>query len=184
MLSSPLLRIPNSANCLEAPNELTAQEIHGVVEAMSEEALKTALGSLKQRLRGDPDERARIWHGKVHPWLQDYWPRAEARNTARTSEAILYMLVECGDSFVDAVVWSLPYLRPLEGHGLYRLGENGHAGQHPDSMLEVLGRVAVADVLLVHQRHTLHEILDLLTAANPDLAANARFQRLYQIATR
>ena len=169
--------------CLEAPSELTAEEIHGVVGLMSEEALRTVIGSLKQRLRGDPNERAKIWHGKVHPWLADYWPPATVRNTAGTSEAMLDMLVECGDAFTDAAAWSLPYLRPLEGHGLYRLGENGHVGQYPESMLQVLDSVVAADVLPIHQRHTLHVILDALIAANPGLTADARFQRLYQIAT-
>ena len=36
--------------CLEAPGELTGQEIRSVVEPLPEEGLKTLLGSLKQRL--------------------------------------------------------------------------------------------------------------------------------------
>ena len=170
--------------CLEAPAELTAQEIHRVVEAMSPEALKAALGSLKQSLRGEPAERAQIWQGKVHPWLQEYWPQAEVRTTAETSEAMLDMLAESGDAFADAAAWSLPYLRPLEGHSLYRLGQSGHPNKHPVLVLEVLDRVVVADILPVHQRDILREILDILTGVKPDLAADPRFQRLYQIATR
>ena len=141
--------------CLEAPwRELTGQDIRSVVEPLPEEGLKTLLGSLKQRLRGEAAERGRIWRDKVHPWLRDYWPRAAARNTAGTSEAILEILAECGDAFPEAAEWSLEYLRPLEGWGLYRLGENGLAEQDPDSMLRVLDRVVDADVLPGHQRHS------------------------------
>ena len=169
--------------CLDAPGELTAEEIHGVVEAMSERALSTVLASLKRRLKGNPAEQARIWQDTLQPWLGDYWPRAEVRNTAGTSVAMLDLLAECGDAFADAAEWALHYLRPLDRHGLYRLGENGHAEQNPDSMLSVLDRVAVADTLPVHERSTLHKILDGLKAAKPDLAADTRFQRLYQLAT-
>ena len=98
------------AICLDLPSELTAQEIHRVVDSMSEDALETTLDSLKNRLRGEREERARIWHEKAHPWLQTYWPRSAARNTAGTSLAMLQLLAECGDSFPDAggLVSTLP----------------------------------------------------------------------------
>ena len=169
--------------CLESAGALTELEICGVVDALPEEALETLLGSLRQRLTGEAAQREEIWHGKVHPWLRDHWPRAAARNTAATSEAILEILAECGDAFPQAAEWSLEYLRPLEGRGLYRLGENGHPAQHPDSMLRVLDRVVNADVLPGHQRYSLHEILDALVAANGEMVSDLRFQRLYRIAT-
>ena len=170
--------------CLNAPGALNAREIRSVVETMSEGALVTVLGSLKSRLRGDGAERAKIWQDSVWPWLRDYWPRAAVRNTSGTSKAMLDMLVESGDEFPDAAKWSLNHLRPLDGHGLYRLGENGHAGQHPDCVLRVLEKVVAADVLPLHERATLHKILDVLLAANADKAADPKFQKLYQISTR
>ncbi len=171
------------AICLEAPSQLTPDDIRGVTSAMSEEALGAVLESLTQRLRGESAERATIWHDKLRPWLQEYWPTAAVHNTARTSRAMLGMLAECGDGFPDAVEWCLPYLGPLEGHGLYCLGQNGHVEQHPSWVLRVLDRVAVADTLPVHQRPVLHRVLDSLTQARPDLKADLTFQRLYQIAT-
>ena len=82
------------------------------------------------------------------------------------------MLAECGEAFPEAVDWSLDFLQPLDGHGLYRLGENGHAERHPDCMLRVLDRVVIADVLPIHQRHSLHEILNLLTGVDAEIAAD------------
>ena len=169
--------------CLEAPSQLTSDDIRGVANEMSDRALKTILESLTQRLRGESAERATIWQDKLRPWLQEYWPAAVVRNTVRTSKAMLNMLSECGDGFPDAAQWSLPYLRPLEGHGLYCLGENGHVEQHPTSVLHLLDRVAVANTLPVHQRPVLRGILDSLTQARPGLKADLTFQRLYQIAT-
>ena len=174
------------AICLETPNELTTQEIHDVVASMSESSLKTVLGSLKLCLAGDPAERKRIWHDKVYPWLRNYWPTASVRNTAVTSEAILAMLMECGDAFPDAAGWSLDYLRPLEGHSLYLypLGKHEHAEQHPDLMLQILDKVLGADSLPGYQRHMLREILDALKTTNLDLISDERFRSLYRLATR
>ena len=168
--------------CLEAPEELSEQEIRGVVDALPENGLKTVLGSLKRRLTGEAAERERIWREMVHPWLREYWPQAAAQNTAETSEAILELLAECGEAFSQASEWSLEYLRPLEGRGLYRLNVNGHAEQYPESMLHVLDRVVDAEVLQVYERYHLREILDGLVGANAGMAGDPRFQGLYRIA--
>ena len=170
--------------CLETPGELTEQEIRGVVKTMSEEALKTVLGRLKGRLRGDPTERAAIWHDKVYPWLHAYWPREANRNTAGTSESILDLVVECGEAFPCAAKWSLDYLRPLAGRGLYRLRENGPAKHHGEWVLRILAEVVDPKVLPVHERDTLYQVLDVLAEANHDMAKDPRFQSLYQVATR
>ena len=169
--------------CLDASGELTAEEIRRVVRSMSQEALSTTLVCLGNRLRGDGEERARIWHEKAQAWLQEYWPREAARNTAGTSLTMLGLLVECGDAFPDAVVWSLPHLRPLNEHGLHRLGRSEHVGRHPDSMLAVLDRVTVEDVLPDYQKYSLHETLNGLRDAKPALRADGKFQRLYRVAT-
>ena len=170
--------------CLESPNELGTEEIGRVIRAMSEDALTTALVSLSNRLRGSEDERAQIWRERIDPWLQKYWPRQANKNTANTSSAILQLLVECGDAFSDAAAWSIPYLRPMEGHGLFRFGRSPLAGKQPDAVLDVLDEVCVDNVLPVHQKHTLCESLDALKKAKPALSGDHRFQRLYKLATR
>ena len=169
--------------CLEAPNQFTPREIHGVVQAMSENALVSVIESMTRRLRGEAAERGQIWQDKVHPWFQDYWPPAEVRNTTGTSNWMLAMLAECGKAFPEAAEWSLPYLRPVTGHDLLYLSKNDHPEQHPDWMLQVLSRVAVEDILPVHQRPILRRILDTMKAANPVLTPDPRFQGLYRIAT-
>ena len=63
-------------------------------------------------------------------------------------------------------------------------GENGHAERHTDWMVRVLDQVVAAEILPVHQRHTLREILDVLAVANAGMVADARFQRLHHIAMR
>ena len=138
--------------CLEAPDELAEEEIRGVVETMAEEALKTVLEYLRNRLQGESAERGQIWRERVEPWLRRYWPRAAGRNTAGTSKAMLEMLAECGDAFPEATDWALARLQPIE-RGLYRLRTSGHAKSHPNETLRVLEKVIAPGVLADHNRH-------------------------------
>ena len=169
--------------CMEAPGELTEEEIRSVVDTFSEISLTTLLGSLKKQLSGKAVERGVIWQDKLYPWLRDYWPQVGAQNTAKTSIAILDMLVECGDGFPQAAKWSLDYLRPLEGNGLYGFCKTKHAAQHPDEMIRVLEKVVNVNVLPNREKHPLLKILNTLVAANSGMAEDQRFQKLYQIAT-
>ena len=167
--------------CLEAPGEFTELEIRSVVEALPEEGLKTLLVSMKRRLRGEVTERGRIWRERVLPWLCDYWPRAAVRNTTATSKVFLEMLAQCGDAFPEAAEWSLGFLRPFEGRGLYRLNENGHASTQPVAMLRVLDRIVRAEALQGFERRDLGNVLDALVSANAELAGDPRFIRLHRI---
>ena len=170
------------AVCLDAPEELTEQEIHHVVELLPESGLKTVLRSLTRRLAGEAAERAKVWRDQLHPWLREYWPRTADRQTSGTTEAILAMLVESGEAFPEVAKWSMEYLRPIEGLGRYRLNENDHAAQHPDTMLHVLGRVVDGGVLRGYERPFLKEILDAMAAANVEISGDPLFLRLHGIA--
>ncbi len=149
---------------------------------MPEQGLVTVLHSLMRRLSGTPDERQRIWDGKLHPWLCRYWPREQGRNTRKTSETILAMLAECGDGFPQAAEWSLTCLRPVEGQSLHDLNRSDGAKQHPESMLQVLDKAIDADIVSDYNKSVLGELLDALRAGNGGIAGNRRFQELQRIA--
>ena len=171
------------AICLEAPDELSVEEVHKVVGKMSEEALQRVLLNLKGRMKGASDQRGRVWTERLHPWLELYWPRVLAQNTPATSTAMLDMLVEAGDAIPDAIDWALPYLRPLEGHGLHRLGQEDLPERYPGQVLRLLGAVVTDGVLPPHQKYALGELLDRLKAARPELSEDTRFQQLYRLAS-
>ena len=170
------------AICLEAPNELTDDEVDQVVETMSEDGLKTVLTSLQARLGGEPAERAQSWRKKVQPWLQKHWPRAAVRNTAGTSSVLLNVLANCGEAYPEAADWCLDYLKPTEGD-VFRLHKSELARQFPEPTLEVLDRIIGPNSLPGHHRHMLDQILDQMSEAMPNIEANRRFQRLYRAAT-
>ena len=94
------------------------------------------------------------------------------------------MLVESGEAFPEVAEWSMVYLRPIEGLGRYRLSENDHAAQHPDSMLHVLERVVDGNVLQGYETPFLRELLDAMAAANAtEITGDPLFRRLYGITT-
>ena len=165
--------------CLEAPNELTNEEVHGVMDGMSEEALKTVLASLRDRLKGEPAERAEIWNERVQPWVQAFWPEPPVRNTAAVSKVMVELLAESGDAFPEATSWSLGYLQPMEGD-LFRLRESGHARQHPVSTLGLLATVVQPEGFPPQHRPTLREVLDEMREVMPEVEADPRFRTLYR----
>ena len=172
------------AICLEASDELTADEIRGVVDTMTEEALNRVLRSLKQRMKGDEEARGRIWRDRVQPWLERYWPSVLSRNTAATSQWMLDLVTEAGDAFPDAVDWCLTRLRPITDHGLRPLVMEDMATLHPDDVFRLVKQIVPKGDIEPHQRYVLRELLDRLKAARPALSKDADFQRLYRVATR
>ena len=169
--------------CMDAPGELTEQEVRGAVGEFSDSGLTTLLDSLTRRFSGNSADRQRVWRDKLYPWLHDFWPRDAARNTCKTSEAFLEMLAECGDAFPEAAKWLLEFLQPVEGQGLNDLYKSGYAERYPDAILDVLRRVVDAAVLQEHFRSILKKLLDALVAAKAELANDLGFQKLCKIAT-
>ena len=171
--------------CLEMPGALTDNEIQGVIDRFSEHALESALGRLTEHLTVDQSQKKQIWQDKVHPWLQQYWPSASARNTEGITMSILELLGECGEAFSEAADWAIPYLKTvMNGESLYRLSQYGYAKQHPSAVLQVLDSVVGNDGFPSYQRVSLREILDQLKNAAPNLATTRQFRRLYQLAAR
>lgn len=165
--------------CLEAPGELTGEEVHAVVGVMSEAALTTVLASLRERLKGGAAERVEVWNEKVGRWLRAYWPARADRNTQATATAMVDLLAECGDAFPDATDWALDYLQPVDAN-LFRLRESGQATSHPGPTLEMLSRIIGPEGMAPQYRYTLREILDEIGEAHDGIQANVQFQRLYR----
>ena len=172
--------------CLEAADELTADEIRSVVDTMTEEALQHVLRSLKNRTKGGEDQetRGRIWRDGVQPWLERYWPSVMSRNTAVTSQWMLDLVTEAGDAFPDAVDWCLARLRPITDHGLRPLAIGDIATQHPYDVFRLLKQIVPENDIKAHHRYQLRQLLDRLKAARPAFSKDADFQRLYRLATR
>ena len=169
--------------CLETPNELAEKETRDVVDSFSDEALQTVLDSLKQHLNGNAEERARIWQCVIDPWLEHYWPKEGARNTTETSEAMLRLLLECGDAFPMAVERFSDRMKPVAGHRLYALKNSQHVSRHPDSVFRLLKHVVRPASFQHGHKHFVRKLLEELEQASPVLGEDREFQEMYRQAT-
>ena len=172
-------------SCIDTPKHFEPHRVRQAVDAWSENALEGALWYLAVRLKTS-DERASIWTTKVKPWLTTYWPQERQRNTARTADEMVKIVMESGSAFPDAVSWSLdvravqPIRRLLRLHRLVEPGYH-HIKEYPDAVLQLLDGVVTQDSVINDDRPLiLRPILDALGAANPALAQTPQFQKLQQ----
>ena len=170
--------------CLETPGALSTEDVGGVVESMPELFLETVLNSCSHRFAGELDERALVWREKIGPWLEQHWPKAGARNTPRTTTAMLEMLANCGGGFPEATAWALANLRWTKGEGLYELRQSKLGTHFPGPMLDILDYVVDESEFPVFKKSILREILDEVKAVDATCASDPRWQRLYRVATR
>ena len=170
--------------CIDTPKDFEPNRIRQVVDTWSENALEGALRYLAVRLTASADERASIWTTKLKPWLTAYWPQKGQRNTARTADEMVKIIMESGSAFSDAVSWSLavgavqPIRRLLRLHRLVKPGYH-HIKEHPDAVLRLLEGVVTQDSVMNGDRSLiLQPILDGLEATNAALARTPEFQKL------
>ena len=169
--------------CLEAPSELTEEEVRDVVDSLADDELTAVLDSLRKRLNGDATERAQIWKIGLLPWLRRYWPNEGARNTTATSREMLLLLLECGDSFSDAVAEYSHHLRPGDQYSLYTLKESAYVSTYPKPFFDILMHVLGPAPIQPGSRYLVQEILDSLKEALPGLEAEPDFRDMYMRAT-
>ena len=120
----------------------------------------------------------------VKPWLTSYWPQEGHRNTARTADEMVKIIMESGSAFPEAVSWSLAVraVQPIRGLlRLSRLSDPGchHIKEYPDAVLRLLDGVVTEDSVMNGDRSLiLQPILDALEATTPPLARTPDFQKL------
>ena len=172
------------AICLDASESVTESEVRKVMDSLSEESLCEALRSLGSRLAGSFLECGQIWRDRIGPWLETYWPREGERNTARTSQTMMRLLIASGDAFCQAVSWSAPFLKPIETHApLGSLKHSDHVKLQPSAVLGLLSSV-VNEEPPQYARSPLRAILGAIQQEQPGLTHDPTFQRLYRIAAR
>ena len=96
---------------------------------------------------------------------------------------MLQLLLESGSAFPDAVIWSLPYLKPIETHTLYGLKKSDHIAKYPTTVFELLKQIVRDGSLPMGEKYILRETLDSLRQADPQIGTDLEFHKLYQIAT-
>ncbi len=171
------------STCLEAPHELTPDEIDGVIRSLPEKGLVEVTDRLEQRLKGTDEERATIWRAKIGPWLAAHWPHAADRNTSGTSRGLVDIARQTGTAFPEAIKLLLPYLKPIGDRFLWHIDHDQLAAKSPEAVLSLLVKTVTKETLQTWERAILKKILDKLQEVDPSMRARQDFQNLYRIAT-
>lgn len=169
--------------CLETPPAFTQNEVRYAMRALPEAGLVDVAHSMEEQLNGDSKSRADIWQYKIFPWLEDYWPSENERNTKDTSLALIRCLLNSGHAFRDAVVWALEFLRPGTDHIIWRVQESKvHIG-FPEATLDMLLKIVPDSQIQPWEANSIRELLDQMKEGKQKIELDPRFVILLRRAT-
>ena len=120
--------------------------------------------------------REQVWRQLVRPWLDNYWPREKAFNTARSSTALVEVIMRTGDEFPDAVDWANGYVMALNDRqvGRVQYGKNVWKA-HPRAAVALLHRIVGRERIDPFARAALSEMVKTIKRLEPTIAADSRF---------
>jgi hypothetical protein len=159
------------------------------IRAMSAGDREAAASWLYSFLAGPPptDQKAppgaeragradRIWAERVLPWVRRVWPRDADLVTPGTSDQFALLAIATDDQFPEAVGFLLPYMTGSDSWGyiVHNVLRSRHPTDHPEAVLQLLGKVVVLGGLLF--TNDLRAVLDRIAAAQPKLRQNSAYR--------
>lgn len=167
----------------DSPAPLTRAELKSIFDHLPEQGLVDLARVIEELMGLTLEAKTSSWRTKYGPWLARHWPQGVARNTHRTSEALLALLLETGEAFPEAFAWAMTVLTPAHEHHLYSMEQTTLPDDYPEQTLALLNRVIDPAHFNPWEKGHLRIILDRMKRVNPGLAANVVHQRLYALAT-
>ncbi|MGH8728622.1 MAG: hypothetical protein ACREV9_10785 [Burkholderiales bacterium] len=163
---------------LEPGDTFTSKELADAMRALPAHGLRDAAQALVRALEGAGDQRADYWAHRVLPYLRSVWPKSRERITPAISESLARLCVAAQDAFPEALEELRYWLQPLDhpDYAVHRLHDAKLCERFPDAALTFLDIVAADDTQWppTHLRRCLEDS----RAANPQLTADSRLQRL------
>lgn len=170
------------AASLDPSKIIKSEDIRLVVDSLPEDGLIDIAALFKDRLGDNIEKQADIWKNICFPWLQACWPKAQARNTTKTSIGLVECLIKTGDAFPEALVWAEQSLRPGTEHVLWQIQGSGIHQKWPIDTLKMLAIMIPDNNIENWNKHTLQEMLNEMKEAEKTLVENQQYQRLYDLA--
>lgn len=155
----------------------TANEFRSAIGALPQEGLEKSAQALSQALEGAGDQREVYWKNRIQPFWQSVWPKSRGLATPRISESLTRMIVAARSQFPAALAAVKDWLRPIErpDYVVHLVYESDLCTQFPVDSLTLLS-TAIADQQWAPRE--LKQCLDRIVKAAPQLAKDARYQRL------
>lgn len=128
-------------------------------------------------------DRVRLWREEIGPLFREIWPKDAACRDASISHNLILMALECDEAFSDAVDAIVDFLVPHDVFSIESplLLEERHQGleeRHPRGFLKLMN--AIVDPAYAQPPRDLGEVLARCIAADPGLAKEPEYQRLYR----
>ncbi len=169
--------------CLYAPTDsLTPEEIKRVIKTMSEDMLVDALSFIRNNLTRDEKQNAVGWRNRIHPWLDQYWPKLGKFKTSQMSELMVQIFTQCGPAYPDAAGWFMEYLKPVNSRVLDTLNRDQFTGEFAPVTLQVLKKLVDVESISPENKSTLISVLKKIRKNNAGLENDRQFISLCHIA--
>ncbi|CUS32993.1 conserved hypothetical protein [Candidatus Nitrospira nitrosa] len=152
-------------------------EFRSALGALPQEGLEKCAQALSQALEGASDQREDYWKNRVQPFWQEVWPKSRDLATPRIAESLTRLVIAARGEFAVALAAVQDWLRPIE-HPDYvvdLLHESDLCNRFPADALCLLNAVIVDQQWAPRE---LGKCLDQIAQAAPQLAHDARYQRL------
>lgn len=169
------------AASIDANVGITPDELQTVTAGLPEDGLVDVADFFENRLGDNEDDQVGTWETICLPWLRDYWPKVQERNTTKTSIALVECLIKTGAAFPAALQWAEEFLRPGTAHVLWRIKESGVHQRFPADTLKMLGIMIPENDIENWERATLQEILNEMQENDQNIMQDHRFQRLFRL---
>ncbi|MGE3151856.1 MAG: anti-phage defense-associated sirtuin Dsr1 [Nitrospiraceae bacterium] len=155
----------------------TVDEFRSAIGALPQEGLEECAQALSQALEGAADQREDYWKNRVQPFWQHVWPKSRNLATPRIGESLTRLIIAARTEFPAALTAVQDWLQPIEHphYVVHRLHESGLSARFPADALRLL------DAVIGDQQWAppeLGQCLDEIVQAAPQLAQDARYQRL------
>jgi len=155
----------------------TMDEFRSAIGALPQEGLEECAQALSQALESAADQREEYWKNRVQPFWQHVWPKTGNLATPRIAESLTKLVIAARAEFPAALAAVQDWLQPIEypHYVVHPLHESGLCARFPGDALHLLSAV-IADQKWAPRE--LGQCLDEIVQTAPQLAHDARYQRL------
>jgi hypothetical protein len=164
---------------LDLGDTFSTAELARATRTLPPDGLLEAAEALVRGLEGAGDQRSDYWKNRVVPYLHSIWPKSREHVTASFGESFGRLCIAAQQDFPQAVTMLGAWLQPLEHPDflLNLLHKTDICQKFPEPALGFLDRV-IGDQPQWVPRRFLNESLRAISAAEPQIVGDQRFQRL------
>ncbi|GGP28118.1 anti-phage defense-associated sirtuin Dsr1 [Silvimonas amylolytica] len=165
---------------LEPVPGFAEEDFRAAVEELPPEGLLQCAHALTQALEGAGDRHQEYWKNRIQPFWKNVWPKSRELVSSKISEAIARLCIAARTEFPVAITLLGGWLRPIEHpyYVMHLLVGSELCKSFPDKALILL------DAIIDGRSWPPSELgpcLQLISATNPELAKDARYQRLHAL---